>query len=147
MKISPTKGFEILDHTADEHILAYGATLEEAFESAAAAMFNVMTEIHSIEPTEHELVEIAAEDEKALLYSWLEALLLKFDIEGKLYSQFRINKILKKKEGFSLTATIGGEVFSPNKHPSKTEIKAITYYQMKILHNKEKTTIQFVLDI
>jgi SHS2 domain-containing protein len=147
MKISPTKGFRILDHTADEYILAYGATLEEAFESAAIAMFNVMTDIHSIEPTEHESLEIAAEDEQALLYSWLEALLIKFDIEGKLYSQFTINKIVKRKEGFSLTATIGGEAFTSDKHPSKTEIKAITYYRMKILRNKEKTTVKFVLDI
>jgi SHS2 domain-containing protein len=147
MKISPTKGFKILDHTADEYILAYGANLEEAFESAALAMFDVMTDTHTIDPAENEFLEITAEDEEALLYSWLETLLLKFDIEGKLYSQFKINKITEAERRVSLTATIGGEVFVSDKHPSKTEIKAITYYRMKILRKEEKTTVKFVLDI
>ncbi len=38
------KGFEFLEHMADAYVAAYGKNLAEAFENAALAMFNVMTE-------------------------------------------------------------------------------------------------------
>ena len=37
------KRFEFLEHTADAYIIAYGKDLAEAFENAALAMFEVMT--------------------------------------------------------------------------------------------------------
>ena len=39
---SQQKQYEYLEHTADVKFLAYGKTLEEVFENAALAMFNVM---------------------------------------------------------------------------------------------------------
>ena len=39
-----TGKFEFLEHTADVYIAAYGKNLAEAFENAAFAMSNVMTE-------------------------------------------------------------------------------------------------------
>ena len=37
--------FEFLEHTADVYIRAYGKTMEEAYENAALAMFEVMTDL------------------------------------------------------------------------------------------------------
>jgi len=142
-----SKGFKFLEHTADEYIMAYGVSLEGAFESAALAMFEIMTDTKTIEPKDEESTEVEAEDEVALLYSWLESLLIKFDVEGKLYSRFNINKIKRTEEGFSLEATIWGETYDQNKHPSRTEIKAITYHRMEIVKEKSKTIVKFILDI
>jgi SHS2 domain-containing protein len=145
--MSSKKGYRFLEHTADEYILAYGDNLEEAFENAALAMFDVMTDIETIDPKEADSIEIKAEDETHLLYTWLEHLLLKFDIDGKLYSKFQINKIKRIDNVFFLTATIWGEIYNQNKHPSRTDVKAITYHRMEIVKEKRKTSIKFILDI
>ena len=145
--MSIKRGYTFLEHTADEYILAYGETLEAAFENAALAMFDVMTDLKTIEPKEADSIEITAEDEKHLLYLWLETLLLNFDIDRKVYSQFKIHELKRRDACFSLTATIWGEIYNQNKHPSRTEIKSITYHRMEIIKEQRKTSIKFILDI
>jgi len=145
--LSAGKGFKILEHTADEYILAYGGSLEEAFESAAFAMSEIMTDTTTVEPRDAETIEVEAEDEKALLYSWLEAILIKFDAEGKLYSKFEVSKIASKGGVYRLKATVWGEPFNPEKHPSRTGVKAITYHMMEIQKKKGEAAVKFLLDI
>ncbi|HIE14021.1 TPA: archease, partial [Candidatus Bathyarchaeota archaeon] len=36
--------FELLEHRADAYIASYGRTLQEAFENAGLALFEVMTD-------------------------------------------------------------------------------------------------------
>jgi len=140
--------FEFLEHTADLYIAAYGVSLEEAFENAAAAMFEGMTELDRIKPRIEDKVEVEGYDKQALLYNWLEALLLKFETENRLYSRFKIAQIEKTATGFRLTARITGELFDPDRHPSKVGVKAVTYHRMEIVENrKEGVTVKFILDI
>jgi len=87
------KRFRFLEHTADAYIEAYGASLEEAFENAAAAMTDVMTELEKVEAKTEESFVVEAQDEPALLYSWLEELLLEFELKDKLYSRFEVSCI------------------------------------------------------
>jgi SHS2 domain-containing protein len=139
--------FEFLEHTADVYIAAHGKTLEEAFENAALSMFEVMTDTDKISPDVEDSVEIEAEDEFALLYSWLEALLVKFETKGMLYSNFKISSIDETSEGFRIKAAIWGEKFSAEKHTQKVGVKAITYHRMEIIKEIDKVTLEFILDI
>lgn len=145
--MSSEKGFKVLEHTADEYIMAYGSDLGEAFESAALALFEVMTDTKTVEPKDEERIEVEAEDEAALLYSWLESLLVRFSVEGKLYSKFNVNKIAQENGVYSLEATIWGEIYNSDKHLSRTDVKAITYHRMEILKEKDRVAVKFVLDI
>ncbi len=139
--------FEFLEHTADVYIAAHGATMEEAFANAALAMFEVMTDTEKTSPDHKDLVEVEAEDEYALLYSWLEALLVKFEVKGMLYSKFEVTNFKETKDGFKLKATVWGEKFNPEKHPQKVAVKAATYHQMEIIKERDKATLMFILDI
>lgn len=141
------KKFELLEHTADVYIAAYGKSLAEAFENAAFAMFDVMTEVEKINPNLKETFEVTAEDEYALLYSWLESLLVKFETEGKLFSKFKILDISKTSDGFQLKAETWGEKFNPKKHLQKVGVKAITYHRMEIVKKPQMTIAKFILDI
>ena len=141
------KGFRFLEHTADAFIEAYGANLEEAFENAATAMTDVMTELEKVEAKEEKKFVIEGKDEPALLYSWLEELLLEFELKEKLYSRFKISKIEKTNEGFKLHARAWGENYDSKKHPSKVGIKAATYHQMEIIKEQNSVTVRFILDI
>jgi SHS2 domain-containing protein len=143
-----TKGrkFEFLEHTADAYVAAYGRDLAEAFENAALATFDVMTEVEKVAPKEEDSVEVEAEDEYALLYSWLEALVVKFEITEMLYSKFQIQSINESLGVFRLRAKIWGEKFSVERHPQKVGVKAVTYHRMEILKKPANVTVKFILD-
>jgi len=142
-----TGKFEFLEHTADILIAAHGQTLVEAFENAALAMFEVMTDTTKIDPIQEDAVEVEAEDEYALLYSWLEALLVKFEVNGLLFSRFKITSLEDKPDGFKLKANIWGEKYNKEKHPQKVAVKAVTYHRMEIIKEIDKVTLEFILDI
>jgi SHS2 domain-containing protein len=141
------KGFEFLEHTADAYIAAYGRDLAQAFENAALAMFDVMTDVEKVSPKVKNSVEVVAEDEYALLYSWLEALLVKFDVNKMLYSRFKILDLDQTSGGFRLRAQIWGEKFNPEKHAQKVGVKAVTYHRMEIIKESNKVVLKFILDI
>jgi SHS2 domain-containing protein len=141
------RGFEFLEHTADAYIAAYGKNMEEAFENAAFAMFEVMTEAEKISPVVEDFVEVEAPDEYALLYSWLEALLVRFETNGMLYSKFEVSTLDKTSIGFSLRARVWGEEYDPKKHLQKVGVKAVTYHRMEITREPSMVTLRFILDI
>jgi len=141
------RSYEFLEHTADAYIAAHGKDLTQAFENAALAMFNVITETKTVTPKTEDQVEVTAEDEQALLYSWLEALLVKSEINQTLYSKFQVSELNKTPEGLRLKAKIWGEKYNPKKHPQKVGVKAVTYHRMEIIKKPNKVTLKFILDI
>jgi SHS2 domain-containing protein len=142
-----TGKFEFLEHTADVYIAAHGATLAEAFENAALAMVEVMTDTEKVSPDLEDSVEVEAEDEYALLYSWLEALLVKFETKNMLYSKFKISSIDETSEGFRVKAAVWGEKFNAEKHTQKVGVKAVTYHRMEIIKDIDTVRLEFILDI
>jgi len=141
------RSFEFLEHTADVYIAAYGKDLAEAFENAALAMFETMTDTRKVEPKTEEAVETGGYDKQALFYNWLEELLIRFEVNNRLYSKFRIQEIKETNGGFKLKAKVYGEPFKPRKHKQKVGIKAVTYHRMEIQESPEGITVKFILDI
>ena len=139
--------FEFLEHVADAYVAAYGRSLYEAFQNAAFAMFELMTDTRKIEQRVKDEVTVEGWDEKALLYNWLEQLLLKFEIEGNLYSRFEISELVRSDKGWRLKATVFGEPFKSAKHESRVEIKAVTYHQMEIDQKDDGYVLRFILDL
>ncbi len=139
--------FEFLEHTADVYVRAYGSKMWDAYENAALAMFETMTDTGKIAQTLEETFEVEAEDQYALLYNWLEKLLVKFETEGMLYSRFLIENWRETPESFKFEAKIWGEKFDPKKHPQKVGVKAVTYHRMVVIHEPEKVVLEFILDI
>ncbi len=147
MEFEMQKRFTFLEHTADAYVEAYGTTLEEAFENAALALTDVMTEVEKVEAKNEESFMVEAQDEYALLYSWLEELLLEFELKDRLYSRFEVFCIEKTSEGFRLRAKAWGEPYDSEKHLSKVGIKSATYHQMEILKKPKSVTVRFILDV
>ena len=141
------KKFEFLEHTADAYIAAYGRSLAEAFENAALAMFETMTDTTKVEPKIEDEIEVEGFDEQSLLYNWLESLIVKFEMTGNLYSKFKVTEIEKTRDGFRLKAKAWGEPFNPEKHPQKVGIKAVTYHMMEVKKAPGKVTVKFLLDL
>ena len=139
--------FEFLEHTADVYIRAHGKTMQEAYENAALAMFETMTDTDKIAQAQEQTLEVEAEDQYALLYSWLEALLVKFETENMLYSKFQITDWKETADTFKIKAKVWGEKFDPQKHPQKVGVKAVTYHRMVVIHEMDSVILEFILDI
>ena len=75
-----------MDHTADVQLHAWGASLEEAFESVAVAMFNYMTDVSRVHINEEQTITLELEeaDREKLLFVFLDDLLYHFLEEERL---------------------------------------------------------------
>jgi SHS2 domain-containing protein len=136
------KKYEFLPHTADVKFRAYGKTIEEAFSNAALALTKVITDYSKIEPKVEKTIEVSSEDEKALLYDFLEQFLILLDSED-----FLLNSVKKIKiEKLKLKAVVVGDT-ELDKYKTETHIKAVTYQEMEIKKEKGKYMLQVVLDL
>lgn len=122
------KKYEYFEATADIGFKAYGKTLNEAFENAGTAMFNIITDTEDVEPKNEISFEITSEDKVSLLYDYLEELLFHHEIDFMLFTEFHV----QIDENLHLSATIKGEKIDWDKHERKTEIKAITFHKMDV---------------
>ena len=52
------KEFEIIEHTADVGIRAYGANMQEAFANAAKGLFSLIIELDDVEEVMHRDTEL-----------------------------------------------------------------------------------------
>ncbi|MBE2899840.1 archease [Methanothermobacter thermautotrophicus] len=139
------KGFEFFDVTADAGYWAYGHTLEEVFENAALAMFEVMTDTSLVEAAEERRVEITSEDRVSLLYDWLDELLFIHDTEFILFSKFKV-KIDEKDDGLHLKGTAMGETIK-ERHERRDEVKAVTFHMMDIMEDDGLLKARVILDL
>lgn len=140
-------GYRFLEHTADVKVEAYGRTINEAFQEAARALSEIMTDTSKIRPTIRKKIEVEAEDLQALLYEWLEKFIYLFDAEGLIFSEFTVESIKRVEGKFKLKGEAAGEEFDEKKHLQRTAIKAATYHEMKINQSPKKTVLEFVVDI
>ena len=145
--MNKNRKFEFLEHTADVYVAAYGGTIREAFENAALALFEVMTDTTKVNLDFEYSLEVEAEDEYALLYTWLEALLVRFETTNTLFSKFEILSLKENCDGLKIQAKVWGEEFKAEKHMQKVAVKAVTYHRMEIIKEIDKVTLEFILDI
>ena len=132
---------------ADAFVEVQAPTLAGVFEEAAFAMFDVMTDPTAIERSFVDQFEVTSHDEISLFHDWLEQLLLKFDLDGKVYSVFHVEKIDAQKENLYLAAKAQGGLFERGRHPAKVEIKAVTYHRMEIRATPGGYVARFILDL
>ncbi len=122
------KDFEILDHTADIGIIAYGADLKQAFANAARGLFSLITDLDAVEEVLHRDAELTGPDEESLLVEWLNELIYQFDTEGIIFKRFDIIQL----DNTRLKARGYGEKVDKSKHKIKIGVKAATYHMLKV---------------
>jgi len=137
------KKYDIIDHTADVGIKAYGKTLSESFENAAYGMFDIITDKSEIENTGQYDMELEADDLEQLLVDFLSELLFLNSAKNFVFGFFKVDLDEKRKK---LSAKVFGEKFDFSKHKIGEEIKAVTYHMLDIKKNK-KYKVQVLFDI
>ncbi len=136
------KEFEIVDHTADVGIRAYGSSMNQAFANAAKALFSLITELDNVGEVIYRDIELVAPDQESLLVEWLNELIYIFDAENIIFKRFNITQLNNTR----LKARSYGEKVDSSKHKLKIGVKAATYHMLKV----DKTNgcqVQVLFDI
>ncbi len=141
------RGFKFHEHTADITIECWAPTLEEAFEQAALASFEVILDTTTVRPNESVEISVEGIDMKELLVEWVGRLISLIDIDSQFYSHFKVHEISEVSAGYQLKGTAFGEQIDLQRHDTRTEVKAMTYADMRIDRSPEKTALWFTLDL
>ena len=137
------KTYELIDHTADVGLKAYGKTLSEAFRNAAKGMFDIITDSSKIESVGQYDIKLEAPDLEQLLVDFLSELLFLNSAQNLVFGFFKVELNEKEK---SLFARIFGEKFNISKHKIGAEIKAVTYHILEV-KKKKPYRVQVLFDI
>ncbi len=137
------KRYKLLDHTADIGIIVSGKDVSEAFDNAAYAMFDILADIDKVEETDSLDLQVSAASVEELLVAWLDELLYRYETERFICSRFVINDI----SDTSLNASVFGEKIDPTRHEIKTEIKSVTYHQLKVERTDDGWEAQVIFDV
>lgn len=135
--------YELIDHTADIGIKAYGDDLSEAFTHAAKGMFDIITDSSQIESKGEYQIEISSDDLEQLLVDWLDELLYLQGAENLVFGEFRVSVDEEKPE---ISATVLGEEFDTDKHKIGMEIKAVTYHMLEV-HKGDPCFVKVLFDV
>ncbi len=137
------RAFEIVDHTADVGIIAYGTDIQELFSNAALALFSLITEPESIQERSHLNLRVSSDEADSLLVEWLNELIYLFDAKHVLFGRFDIESLTRNE----LKATCHGEGFDPMKHKIKRGVKAATYHMLRLDRDNDGYKAQIIFDI
>ena len=140
------KEFEILEHTADIGIAAYGKTKREVFINAARGMFEIITgETEKLKENFYDKIKLEAGNLEGLLFAWLNELLYISETKLVILNKFEIKDLSNNK----INAEVKGTKISRLGSKIKKEIKAATYHRLEIKKD-EKSGIwraQVIFDI
>jgi len=128
------KEFEILEHTADIGIAAYGKTKREVFINAAKGMFEIITGgTKDLKENFYDKIKLEADNLEGLLFAWLNELLYISETKLVILSKFKI----KELSDYQIKAEVEGMKINPPSVKIEKEIKAVTYHRLEVKKDEE----------
>lgn len=137
------QGYRILEHPSDAGIEARGQNLKQAFESAALGMMSLIVDPGCVQGKGKKSVTVSGTDPENLLVRWLSEILFEYDGNGFLVSGIQIKEIAETR----LEAVLSGEEIDSEKHRFRTDVKAVTYHQLKVETTDEGCVVRVFFDI
>ena len=130
--------WETFSHEADVGVRGSGATLGEAFASAATAMTAAICDPARVAAQEAVSIACSAPDEEMLLVDWLNALVYEMATRRMLFSRFEVDIQADSAAGpgygspLHLTATAWGESANAARHRPAAEVKGASYCELAV---------------
>ena len=140
-------GWELVDHTADVVVRAFGPSREEVFEQAALATVSLQYDVAPVRPAERFSVELGAPDAELLLAAWLNELLFLIEARHLVFARFEVESVGEAvapagpgAEGavrpagrqVHLRATAVGEAYDGRRHAVRSVVKAATLHGLSL---------------
>ena len=136
--------YKFLDHATDAFVEVRAKDLKEAFSVTADAVINITIDQDKVEEMDQTEFSASGKDLRYLLFSWLEEITFVLITEG--FAIKRIDFDILENNEYTIKAKAYGEPLNFEKHNFKVEIKAPTFYEMKIEQNNG-VFMRFLLDL
>jgi SHS2 domain-containing protein len=134
--------WEHFEHKADIGVRGFGNTLAEAFEQAAVAMTTVVADISLVQATTSIGIACSDDDNDALLYDWLNALIYEMATRKMLFCKFEVSI-----DDGKLEAAVYGEAIDIIRHQPCVEIKGATFTELAVYQEGQQWVAQCVIDV
>jgi SHS2 domain-containing protein len=109
-------------------VWATGADAAALFEGLGLGLFALMTDLRKVRPSEERAVSASGDDPTSLVVAFLTQLLQLHEPDGFLAREIEVRSVGSPPT--ALVASVRGEPFDPNRHRSRTEVKAITLHHL-----------------
>ena len=141
------KKYKFLENVAIADIAyeAYGKDLNELFENAAFAIFELSANLKTVEAKEK--IEFELENEKIdnLLYDFLSEILFLKDSKYMVFKKVKV--LIKENKKYELKAVLEGDTINPSKQKLENDIKAVTMHMFELKKEKTQWKATVVVDI
>ena len=127
--------YECIDHTADLAIVVHAASLKQLFEEAGRALYDLLIRIHGVRTSRSLTCAVDGADKEDLMVNWLRELLYLFNGEEKAVSSIEILDLTPSR----VEARLDWIPVDFTQDEVMTEIKAVTYHQIRV----EKTDLDY----
>ncbi|HSD99662.1 MAG TPA: archease [Burkholderiales bacterium] len=134
-------GDNYFEHDADIGVVGRGATLEEAFESAAAATFAIMADLGAVRPEQSVTLDFEEADVEIALVHWLNLLLGLSREHGLIFSRFWI-----ERDGVKWRGGASGEPWRRDLERG-TEVKGATLTMLEVKQERDGWRARCVVDV
>ena len=135
------KKYEVLEHTADLRIKAQGETSKELFSNIAYGLCEKMLgkDLSSLKSKDLRLIEVHGNNLESVLVNFLNEIIFQADINKEIYTDFQIEKLSDTHIKVTAKSTKVSE--------KRLEVKAATFYQLKIKKKNKKFEVVVTFDI
>jgi SHS2 domain-containing protein len=135
--------FETLEHPADVGFRAWGNSLEDLFANCAGALISIILDPSSVTPSQRWDLEAEGSDRESLLVNWLNEVLYYVDTRRLVFNSFRV----RFQDPLRLSCEATGEHRTPEKHPVRVSVKAVTYHQLRLFEAGRTWTAEVFVDV
>lgn len=136
--------FEIIDHTADVGIIAYGKDFRELLENAALGMFSLMADLETVAPKEERQViaEAPVPEREWLLLRWLKEFHYLKEVEKFIPREVNVIEVTETR----VVGIVKGEQLR-NGIALLHHIKAVTHHMISVEKVGDLLRAQVVFDV
>ncbi len=139
----PAAHWEHFAHGSDIGIRGVGPGIEEAFEQAAVALTDVVTDSTKVDVRDEVGIRCEDGDPALLLVDWLNALICEMGCRRMLFGRFEVSI----RDGV-LEGRAWGEEIDPARHLPAVEVKGATYTQLRVGRETDGSWVaQCVVDV
>ena len=130
--------WELIDHTGDVGVAARAPTIEELFAEFARAMFSILAAAPAPAPKETDVFPVAGAEPVEELRDFLSELLYRFSAEHRMYVAF---------SAAPGAVSAAWETYREDRHPLRTELKAVTWHQLRAVREDGEWRALVIFDV
>jgi SHS2 domain-containing protein len=134
--------YEELEHTADVMVRMKARSIEELFAESVRALMEVMYVSCTTGDEVERKIEVTADGEEELIHDFLSEVLYASEVDNIVFCSASVTL-----KGFRACGILHGEYFSPDRHLGGTEVKGISYNDLRLFREGDFYVLDVIFDV